>query len=332
MPSIVYNVTFTPTVGSLGTLIEYKNSEDSVWITPNAPANPTSLATYPLSLETENSYNIRVSSYGGSCTPKYKIVNVTVTSSGNCCPEGYTLSPDTTYCFQEDTVAPTIIETDYCLAVSQLNTQYSSAGTYLYDPGYTTQLAGSSTLLTTEPQWKEQAGQVLGPMNRDGVWVDSDCNGTKDPLTVGQTLIITYPIYIVSPMTVYIGIGGDNTFSLRHNGTVIVDRDVTFGGDNFNFWHVFPLDLVSGVNYLTFEAVGDGSTNDSFAAAVYNNTSGEITAATDDSELNILFHTAQLIGDPIQIAACPDDYFLDTSEGPGSYICRKITTTSSTPC
>lgn len=332
MASIVYNVTFTPTLGSLGTLIEYKNSVDSTWIVPSTPVNPTTLTTYPLSLETENSYNIRVSSYGGACAPRYKLINVTVVAAGNCCPVGYTLSPDETYCYQEDTVAPTIIETDYCLAISQLNTQYSSAGTYLYDPGYDIFLTGTSTLLTTEPQWKEQSGQVLGPMNRDGVWVDSDCNGTKDPLTAGQQLDITFPIFTAVPMTVFVGMGGDNTFKLQLNGVDVVDRDGSFLGDNFNFWHVFPVNLVSGTNYLSFSGIGDGSTNDSLAVVVYGNTAGEIAAATDDSQLDILFRSSDLIGDPIQIATCPGGYFLDTSEGPGSYVCRQITTTPSTPC
>ena len=335
---VVYNINFTPTIGSMGTLIEYKEAGDTVWITPTTPTNPTTLSTYPLSLNTETSYNIRVSSYGCSGTPKYKIINITVPENGNCCPDGFYLSVDESFCYQELTVAPTIIQSNICLAVSQLATQYSSAGTYLYDIGFTDHLVGSSTLLTTQPLWREQSGQVLGPMNRDGVWVDTDCNGTKDPLTSGQVLQITYLLTLPSPATMYVGIGGDNTFKLELNGEVIVDCDQTNpaggppSGNNFNFWHVFPVYLIAGDNYFTFSGVGDGSTNDSFAAVIYDNTEAEILAATTEGDLSIVFRTSDLIGDVIDIATCPATYFLDTTAGADNYVCRKITTTVTTPC
>lgn len=337
MASVLYNVTYSPTVGSLGTLIEYKNANDSTWIIPDTPANPTTLSSYPLTLETENTYNIRVSSYGGSCTAKYKLITVIVAAGGPCCPEGYTLSSDSTYCYQENTTEPTILETDYCLAVSQLSTQYTINGTCFYDAGYTDKLVGAFTLVTTTPQWRE-ASSVVGPMNREGVWVDSDCNGAKDPLTAGQVLNITFPITTTSPTTLYVGIAGDNAFKLQINGVTIVDCTLAFpaqggpAGANFNFWHVFPVVIGAGTNYFSFSGVGDGSVNDSFAAVVYDNSLAELTAATDDSQLNILFKTSNLVGDPIEIAECPTGYFLDTSEGPGAYVCRQILLESTITC
>lgn len=337
MPTVVYDINFTPTVGALGTLIEYKLSGDTVWTTPTTPANPTTLNTYPLSLETGNSYNIRVSSYGGNCTPRYKIINVTLISA-NCCPDGYTLSVDETYCYQENTVAPSILQSDICIAPSQLASQYSGNGTYLYDPGYTIRLVGSSVLLTNQPQWEEIPGQVVGPMNRVAVWVDTDCNGVKDPLTAGQELQMTVILNLLTATTMFVGIGGDNTFKLTLNGTTIVECD-TFQpaqlgpvGNNFNFWHLFPVDFIAGTNYLVFSGVGDGSTNDSFGAVIYNNTAAELVAATDDSELTIIFQSSDLIGDHIDIATCPGGFFLDTTGGTGSYVCRQIITTPSTPC
>lgn len=338
MASVIYNVTFTPTVGSLGTQIDYKNNSSSTWITPSSPANPTTLATYPLVLETENSYNVRVSSVGESCIPRYKILNITVPFSGECCPSGYTLSPDETYCFQEDDVSPTIIDSGNCIAVSQLVSQYSVNGAYIYDPGYTIRLVGSRTLLTSQPHWKEIPGQIVGPMNRNGIWLDSDCNGVKDPLTAGQELQFTHPITLSVPKTVYVGIGGDNTFRFQINSTVVVDCDMAFpaGGDpvgaNFNFWHLFPVTIPSGTSYLNFAAVGDGLTNNAFAAVIYDNTYAELIAATSDATLTILYRTFDSIGSPIDIATCPAGYFLDASEGPGSYVCRQILTTSTTPC
>jgi len=338
MASVSYNITFTPTVGSLGTLIEYKLSTDTVWITPTVPANPTTFAEYPLTFDTGNSYDVRISSYGGTCTPKYKIIIVEVPETGVCCPSGYTLAVDESYCYQENTISPTIVQSDICLADSKLATQYAGSGTYLYDPGYSTHLVGSNTLINVTPQWDEGVGTVVGPMNRRAVWVDTDCNGVKDGLTAGQRLQITYLLPLLSPTIMYVGIGGDNTFRLDLNGTTIVDCDLATPaqlgpvGNNFNFWHVFPINLIAGDNYFIFSGVGDGSTNDSFGAAVYNNTSSEIAAATDDSQLDIIFDTADLVGASIDIATCPSGYFLDTTGGQGSYICRQIITTTTTPC
>lgn len=338
MPYRVYDITFVPTVGSLGTLVEYKESTESDWITPNVPANPTTLTTYPLTLELGKTYNVRVSSFSANCTSKYKYLLIYVPVSGHCCPDGYTLSPDETFCFKESETAPTIVTSDICLAASQLATQYSSSGTNIYDPGYTIRLVGSSTNVTTQPQWREQSGQVLGPMNREGVWVDTNCDGTKDPLTAGQVLKITYVLSLSVPATMFIGIGGDNTFKVEVNGTAIVDCDTSnpAGGgpsaNNFNFWHVFPVNFESGDNYITFSAVGDGSTNDAFSAVLYNNTAGQLAAATADNQLNIVFKTSTYRGTHIDIATCPSGYFLDTTGGQGSYVCRKVETTESTEC
>jgi len=336
--SVVYNITFTPTIGSLGTLIEYKNADDTEWITPTLPANPTTLATYPLSLETDNTYDIRVSSYGGNCTPRYRIINLIVDSSPLCCPDGYTLSADETYCFLESGLEPTILQSDICLAAAPLINQYAFFGTYLYDPGYTIRLVGTNTLLTSEPLWKDFTGSAGGPFNRDAVWVDTDCNGTKDSLTLGQELKITYLLSLTEATTMFVGIAGDNTFKLELNGVTIVDCDTlnpAQGGpssNNFNFFYLFPVDLVGGDNYFVFSAVGDGTTNDSFAAVIYNNTAAELAAATSLGELTVLFRTIDLLGQHIDIATCPVDYFLDTTAGQGNYICRQILTTASTPC
>ncbi len=48
-----------------------------------------------------------------------------------------------------------------------------------------------------------------------------------------------------------------------------------------------------------------------------------------DTGLNVLFTTASLRGQHIDIATCPAGYSLDTSGGSGNYICRTI---DSVPC
>ena len=331
MADITYTVTWNPVPGSTGYTIEYREQGTSDWITPVTSPNPTLSTSYDLVLQTGITYYLRITSSGTKCDPRATYYTLT-TASGNCCPPTYTLSPDESYCYKIDTTTPTVIQSDICLAASQLASQYSGTGTRLYNPGYTTALSGTYTLLSTQPQWKEQTSAVLGPMNREAVWVDTDCNGTKDPLTAGQVLQITIQITSSTPKTVYVGIGGDNTFRLDVNGTTIVDRDASYAGDNFNYWHLFPVDIVSGTSYFNFRAVGDGTTNDAFGAVIYDNTQTELSTATSDASLNILFRTSDYIGQHIDIATCPVGYFLDTTDGVGNYICVQVLTDEPIEC
>jgi len=72
-----YIVTFTPTPGSFGTLIEYKADGDSVWITPVTSSNPTTLTSYVLeSLDDSTTYNVRLSAEGLGCTRMYYMFNI----------------------------------------------------------------------------------------------------------------------------------------------------------------------------------------------------------------------------------------------------------------
>lgn len=336
MATTLYTITFTPTAGSNGTLIEYKENSATSWIVPVAPPNPTTLNSYPLYLEVGKFYTIRVSGNGAKCAKKYIYVFVPI---GSCCPGGYTLAPDESYCYSIATLSPTIIQSDICLAAAPLAGQYSSVGTALMDVGYDETLNGSFTLLTSS-YWKEAPASVTGPMNREAVWVDTNCDGTKDALTAGQILQITFPYTVSTARTVYIGVGGDNTFQVDVNGDTIVC--VGTGGTlgptqtcdpansqtstaNFNYWWLFPINLQAGTNYITFSAIGDGSTNDAFAAVIYNNTRAELIAATSNGDLDIIMQTSNYVSEHIDIAECTIDYFLDTSLGQGNYLCKKLT-------
>lgn len=78
MAFVTRNVTFNPTAGSIGTLIEYKKYGDSAWTVPTTPSNPTSLTTYPLSLEEGYSYYVRASAIGISCSKGSVITTVSI--------------------------------------------------------------------------------------------------------------------------------------------------------------------------------------------------------------------------------------------------------------
>lgn len=355
MATIAYNITFNPTPGSFGTLIKYKKNNDPNWTIPNNPANPTMMPSYRLTLDEGSIYYISISSKGLNCLESNVIRKVETPSLTPCCPPDYKLSPDQTFCYKEEVIPATIETQNICVAPSQLSPAYSGIGTRLFRTlsSYDSSLTGTDTWLRT-PYWIGNPagsggcdqfgrncveGNPASPMNREGVWIDADCNGIKDGLRQGAVLQFTHQIITPIPKIVFVGIGGDNTFKLTVNNQVIVDCDgsrIAGGGANsqYNFtcWWIFPIELASGPNYLNFQAVGDGSVVDAAAYAIYDNTDLEIENATKDSDLKYLFRSSQMIGERIDIATCPPGWTLDTSNGTGNYVCRKITNSATVPC
>lgn len=244
----------------------------------------------------------------------------------SACSEGYTLSPDGTYCYKIETIAPTIQQSDVCVTRSQLASQYSGDGTKLFATGFPTDLIGGTFTLLTTAYWKEASGMVTGPMNRMAVWLDENCDGIKDALVPGRALQFSYQINSLAGEEIYIGIGGDNTFSVAINGTLLAENTSLAQPENFNYWHLIPATLPSGPSIITFKAIGDGSTNDAFAAAIYRNTEAELIAATSDGALDIDFRTDDLLTEHIDIATCPVGYVLDTTAGQGNYVCTRTLT------
>jgi len=274
------------------------------------------------------------------------------------CPEGYTLSEDGTMCIKNETMPPDVESSGYCIAESNLSPEYGANGMQIYEDigDFDTQLIGTPTVITTD-YWRGNppgSGETVNggsppgsavpvpgspgsPMNREGIWVDTDCSGLKDGLTAGSVLQFTQPIMAVSDKVVYVGIGGDNTFKVVVNDTVIVEcnsaNPANGGGatNNFTSWWVFPIQLTTGQNYVNFQAIGDGSVNDAFAATIMDNTYAEILAATSDDDLTFLFRSSEYIGETIDIATCPDGWTLDTSGGSGNYVCRRTLTEEPIP-
>lgn len=277
--------------------------------------------------------------------------------SDDGCPDGYNFNPDSGLCEKQETMEPDIISSGYCIAESNLSDEYGLLGMQIYENigDFDSQLIGTPALITT-PYWQgnppgagetvnggnppgsatPEPGTPASPMNREGIWVDTDCDGIKNGLTAGQILQFSYLINVSVPTIVYVGCGGDNTFLVAVNGVTKVSVDAAHPANlgtstnNFTSWWVFPIELSGGDNIISFQAIGDGSVNDAFAATIMQNTYAEIIAANDDGDLNFLFRTSDYLGETIDIATCLPGWILDTSGGSGNYVCRRTLTTEPT--
>lgn len=90
------NVTFNPTAGSTGTLIEYKKYGDPTWTVPSTPPNPTALSIYPLSLEQGFSYYIRVSAISINCSKGAVITTINIPATTTTTTTSSTTTTTTT--------------------------------------------------------------------------------------------------------------------------------------------------------------------------------------------------------------------------------------------
>lgn len=253
----------------------------------------------------------------------------------DCSDPGYVESPSGIQCELNETTAPDVTNSGYCLATSQ-NAVYSQFQSRIYNPGFTATTINLGTLvadaaiyadLTTAGQWANPGSSTtVGPMNRESVWIDSNCDGTPNALAPGVQTTIGYLYNNVTGInkTIYVGAGGDNQFELIVNGTSIVDSG-TATDRTFKIWHIMPVTVVPGPNYINLIGTGDGSVNDAIAMVIYDNTNVQIAAAASDLDLTIPFASHTLRGTSFDVATCPATYSLDVSGGQGNYICRRTT-------
>jgi hypothetical protein len=309
----------------------------------------------------------------------------------NCTGSGYSVTPAGTGCFKIESIPAIVTNSGFCLAPST-NSVYSSYGSRIYNVGFDNIdiMSDPSTVdpsiygvLTTTPQWANPlSSTTVGPMNREGVWIDNNCDGVRDALIVSSgTLVVGagYTIYNIlgsddftnvgagsntngtqfiatgttpanwtngstlgiqkttiaftytntgAARQVFVGVGGDNQFKIVVNGTVVADTGTISGDKQFKLWHLLPVTLNGGDNFFNVIALGDGSSSDSIAMVVYDNTALQLSAATADSQLSILYKTSNLRGTTYDVATCPDGYNLDTSGGSGTYTCKRTLTKS----
>jgi hypothetical protein len=330
MATLSVSFTLATPTPALGYLVQYRIKGSGGSYTTLSP-NPTSSPAIIPGLLNDTEYEGIISSAcegGGFSTT----VNFTTCT----CQSGYTATADNESCEKVETAAATVDVTDYCIT-SAREASYSAYTTRIYNSGFHNATIIELTA-TTYPsdvfaevflpeQWTSidamsgNPSASLGPMNRSGIWLDSDCDGTKDPVVNGT--VITIGTVYINPdpaKTIYIGVGGDNAFDIVVEGVHVATSPNSVSALSFNIWHVFPVVVKNGSNYINLIATSAGGV-DGVGMTIYNNTAAEIEAATDDSQLDIPFSTQSLRGTHVNIATCPSTYTL--TGGIGSYICRR---------
>lgn len=204
---------------------------------------------------------------------------------------------------------------------------YGIMGTFVYDEGFNTNGTGSGKLLdTSNPFWNNRyiKGQQFldGPLNRCGFW-NSNSN-TPYNTWVG----LTFPVNVTEEKVYYVGMAADNRGRIK----IGCDNIMTFdenamaaqaGTDiqiTFKRWHVYPILLKKGVNYITLEGFNIDKEG-AFGAEIYGNTFDELNAATSYADLNLIFSTSQLFTKTIDSFNYTCDNCVNPIEQNGEMVC-----------
>jgi len=265
-------------------------------------------------------------------TPTKTLSTPTPTKTPCTCLGLYQPLPDNSGCILTATTTP--------IVVSALTTNngtsdevYGSFGVNIYN------LNGYSNNGTVIGSYAYQNFVVpsfwSGRMNSTCIWVDGD-SLWPNPNYPG-TVSICDTINVTQAKTYYIGIAGDNYVSIIINGVTIVTQPSDERDTNFKFWSIYPVSLSAGPNVISLN--GTNVTNiGSFAAEIYDNTLVELTGATSESMLNLIFTTGDYReGGPkfrqgfCSNFRCPIGYNYDESTGLCLQILRSPCGVSITP-
>ncbi len=163
----------------------------------------------------------------------------------------------------------------------------SSLGSFVFDPGYTPALVGTSTQISAlVPFWiNTGASLVAGPYNRASIGI-----GGVSPVKPDATGFFINLNSAVAK-TVYFGLSSAG-IQVFVNGVLIVDAAVSTSE-----WYIIPVDLVAGNNIIQLFAVNPLLNYfNNLGLEIYDNTAVELLASTGYGSLNLLFSSISLIG------------------------------------
>lgn len=274
-----------------------------------------------------------------------------VTYSGNEKQYGFMYRP-----IEETSVQPaTPPSAGQALVADVTSNVWNMNGAKIYAPGFPKNGLGVEVAhLTTPHFWvnglepnNNTTGEITGNfvdsrMNANGIWTNTNAPGTIwGPLDewIGFSRKINTPIAKIF----YIGLSGDNYVRLKVNGVEFLNTtgqntNIPGSGIDFRTWAIYPIFLPAGDNYVEISVMNYTELNTTsnpagFACEIYDMTSSQLIAAQSEDDLNIIFRTRDMVGQPFDIGttigySCPDGWILQNVSG--VYSCFKIEQTDYT--
>ncbi len=289
----------------------------------------------------------KVIKFCNTCDDDLNITGYTFSNDCNniICPSGYVLDPDQQSCTKTTYTAVTVPDEFYPVAATATDASYGDYGANFYvdltpytlpvknDPppaAPLTPLIDSLSITipiitNVESTFWGSGSTTSGRLNNGvGIWTDDIFQ--KYP--IGVWIGFTYCLNVPATRPYYLGIGGDNYVRIDINGETIVQADGPGNADvNFRWWHVFSVNLNSGINVIQLFGQNQNGPA-SFGAEIYSATTlAELTAATNTTEAGVIWNTNEMIGSYFDLAetsgyTCPSGFVYGNCNG--TPICVEI--------
>lgn len=271
-----------------------------------------------------------------------------VTGSTCPCPVGYSATTAGDSCVFLISTGATFNGSNETVIAGDTNAAYNRFGANFYETSNGRPLpieASGSSLLDASGNtlnieqgnienglWGFDPGQTSsdGRLNNVGVW------GATAPNN--EWIGFSHCIDVPTPGEYTVGISSDNRVRFKVNGELTVEFGFNGGsGYSFNYWHVIPIYLNSGLNIIEIEGYNNGA-DASFGAEIYDVGIDVLSGITSESGLtgNTIFSTKDKLGDTFEIGqtigySCPTGYTLDTCVS-GTPVCTLIDYSDPDPC
>jgi hypothetical protein len=259
------------------------------------------------------------------------------------CAAGYTLKTTPSgvkFCEKIETVTATEVPTSYSVTPYQ-RPDWGYLGTAVYDTGWNSNGTGAghtpgilntngySVIPYSNTFWYNTT-YTLNPVNRLSVW---DASGITTPGERG----FSFNVCINQTKTYYVALTGDNKFTLKIDGNIILEADAAQMCENHNInpsdgriqfqrLHIYPIEIEAGNHLLELIGWNQSGSVGMIGAEIYDNTASEIIAATSYSMLNVIFTTRDKTTFTANNYICPLDYTLGLASNCTTPICRRVLT------
>lgn len=260
---------------------------------------------------------------------------ITCVECNSCgCPTGYTRIGDDC---QKITSVPAVLNPIvYTTAPGSVDALYGNLGTNFYNNitplPFPLTAVGSvfkDAALVIVPSINNIVGVWGGPggsrLNTVGIWT------TVAPNPLNEWIGFSECIDIPTTGTYCIGIGGDDAVRIKIDGVLVVLAST--GLFDFNYWHVFEINLTAGTHVIVLEGINTSAGAASFGAEIYNVNSLVLQGYTTSAEVQLvtIFTTFTKRGTPAPFQtgensgySCPSGYTYNDCGAPSCSLIETV--------